>query len=83
MEYSALYIKEARAIEKVKGSLLVTRSVPGIKFEEIVDVQLRSGELKLGKAIDISGETSVIQVFGGVSEVDLVGSRVRCKGETL
>ncbi|MCL0092476.1 V-type ATP synthase subunit B [Dehalococcoidia bacterium] len=83
MEYSALYIKEAQAIEKVKGSLLVTRSVPGIKFEEIVDVQLHSGELKLGKAIDISGEISIIQVFGGVSEVDLVGSRVRCKGETL
>ncbi len=62
---------------------MVTRSVPGIKLEEIVDVQLRSGEIKLGKAIDISKEISIIQVFGGVSEVDLVGSRVRCKGETL
>jgi V/A-type H+-transporting ATPase subunit B len=83
MEYSSLHVKETRAIEKAKGSLVVTQSVPGIKFEEIVDVQLRSGELKLGKAIDISGESSIIQVFGGVSEVDLVRCRVRCKGETL
>lgn len=83
MDYAALYVKEVRAISKAKGSLVVTQSVPGIKFGEIVDVELRNGELKLGEVIDISQEVSIIQVFGGVSEVDLVESRVRCKGETL
>lgn len=78
-----LYVKEAKAVKKAKGALLIAESIPGIKFGEIVDVWLSNGEVKRGQAIDISQEASVVQVFGGVSEVDLIGSKIRCKGETL
>jgi len=83
MDFSSLYVKEGRAISKAKGSLLIAESIPGIKFNEMVDVQLGNGEVKSGQAIDISEEAAIIEVFGGVSEVDLIGSRIRCKGETL
>ena len=83
MTYSSLYVKEARAISRAKGALLIAESIPGIKFGEIVDVWLSNGEVKRGQAIDISREATIIQVFGGVSEVDLIRSKVRCKGETL
>jgi len=83
MTFSSLYIKEARAISRAKGALLITESIPGVKFGEIVDVCLSNGEVKRGQAIDISKEATIVQVFGGVSEVDLMGSKVRCKGETL
>jgi V/A-type H+-transporting ATPase subunit B len=83
MNISSLYIREGRAINKAKGALIIAESIPGIKFNEIVDVQLSSGEIKTGQAIDISEEATIVQVFGGVSEVDLIGGKVRCKGETL
>ncbi len=83
MTLSSLYIKETQAISRTKGALLIAESIPDIKFGEIVDVVLANGEVKRGQAIDISKEFTVIQVFGGVSEVDLVSSRVRCRGETL
>jgi len=83
MNISSLYIREGRAINKAKGSLIIAESIPGIKFNEIVDVQLSSGEIKTGQAIDISEEATIVQVFGGVSELDLIGGKVRCKGETL
>lgn len=83
MQYNPLYIKEARIINKAKGSLLIIQSIPDIMYGEIVEVELANGEIKLGQAIDISKETSVIQVFGGVSEVDLAVSKVKFKGETL
>jgi len=83
MSFSPLYIRETSAIVSAKGSLVITESIPGIKFGEIVDVWLSNGEVKRGQAIDISKQATVVQVFGGVSEVDLVGSTVRCKGETL
>jgi len=83
MKFTSLYVKEARAISKAKGSLLIAKGIPGIKFGEIVDVWLASGEVKRGQAIDISKDATVVQVFGGVSEVDLMGSKIRCKGETL
>jgi len=83
MTFSSLHVKETKAIIRTKGSLLVAESIPDIKFGEIVDVQLSNGEVKRGQAIDISKEVTIIQVFGGVSEVDLSGSKVRCRGETL
>ncbi len=83
MDLSSLYVKEGKAISKAKGALLVAESIPGIKFNEMVEVQLANGEIKSGQAIDISAEATIIEVFGGVSEVDLIGSKIRCKGETL
>jgi len=83
MTESSLYIRETKIINRAKGSLLIAGSISGVKFGEIVDVWLSNGEVKRGQAIDISEEATIIQVFGGVSEVDLSGSRLRCKGETL
>ncbi|MFO8143249.1 MAG: V-type ATP synthase subunit B [Dehalococcoidales bacterium] len=83
MTPESLYVKETRAINRTKGSLLVAESIPGVQYNEMVDVTLASGEVRRGQAIDISNEATIVQVFGGVSEVDLIDSRIRCKGETL
>ncbi|MCK5587040.1 V-type ATP synthase subunit B, partial [Candidatus Bipolaricaulota bacterium] len=83
MELSGLYVREGNAINQAKGALIVAEAIPGTKFNEIVDVQLSNGEIKAGQAIDISENATIVQVFGGVSEVDLKDAQVRCKGETL
>jgi len=83
MDFSSIYVREGKAISKAKGALLIAESIPGIKFNEMVDVHLGNGEVKSGQAIDISEDATIVEVFGGVSEVDLVGSTIRCKGETL
>jgi len=83
MTDSPLYIKETRSFQRAKGSLLIADYIPGIQYGEIVDIELASGEIKRGEAIDISEESTIIQVFGGVSEIDLAGSKLRCRGETL
>jgi len=83
MRFSSLFVRESRAIRRAQGALLILEGIPGLKFGEIVDVWLSNGELRPGQAIDISRDATIVQVFGGVSEVDIVGSRVRCKGQTL
>ncbi len=83
MADTPLYIKETKSFQRAKGSVLIADYIPGIQYGEIVDIELASGEIKRGEAIDISEESTVVQVFGGVSEVDLAGSKLRCRGETL
>jgi len=83
MADNPLYIRETSAIQKAKGSLLIAENIPGVKYGEIVDVILADGEVKRGQAIDISSEAIIVQVFGGVSEVDLKESTLRCRGESL
>jgi len=80
---SPLYVKEGKAINQAKGSLLIAKGIPGVQYGEIVDVKLTNGEIRQGQAIDVSKDAIVVQVFGGVSEVDLAGCSVRYKGETL
>ena len=83
MDLSGLFVREGKAIDKAQGALLVAEPIPGTKYNEIVDVVLANGEVKSGQAIDISEDATVVQVFGGVSEIDLKGTTIRCKGETL
>jgi V/A-type H+/Na+-transporting ATPase subunit B len=83
MDPTGLYVREGREINKAKGALLIAEAIPGTQYNEIVDVVLSNGEVRSGQAIDISEDATVVQVFGGVSEVDLKGSTIRCKGETL
>ncbi len=83
MALSRLSVRETQAINKAKGALLITERIPGVQFGEIVDILLPNGEVKRGQAIDISDVAVVVQVFGGVSEVDLAKSKLRFKGETL
>lgn len=78
-----LSVKELRKVLSAKGSLLFVKSIPGVSYGEIVEVLLESGESRLGQVIDVSRDVTVIQVFGGVSEVNVKTSKVRFKGESL
>lgn len=83
MEAPQLFTRQTKAIAVARRSLLVIESIPGIRYDEIVDVQLGNGELRTGQVIEVGKVTTVVQVFGGVSEVDLLESKVIYKGETL
>jgi len=78
-----LYVKEIRRALSARGSLLFVEAVPGIKYNEVVEITLESGETRLGQVIDVSKDLAVLQVFGGVSEVSTKAARIRFKGETL
>jgi len=83
MDSMQLFTRQTKAISTARRSLLIIESIPGIRYNEIVDVELGTGEIRSGQVIEAGKNTTVVQVFGGVSEVDLLNSRVRYKGETL
>lgn len=80
---SELYVKEVRRALSARGSLLFVETVPGIKYNEVVEITLETGEVRLGQVIDVSKDFAVLQVFGGVSEVNIKKAKIRFKGETL
>ena len=83
MEALQLFTRQTKAISTARRSLLFIESIPGIRYNEIVDVQLGTGEIRTGQVIEVGKETTVVQVFEGVSEVDLLNSKVKYRGETL
>lgn len=83
MERFSLTIRESPKLIRAQGSLLIAEPMPGVKYGEVVEITLASGESKLGQVIDVGREATVIQVFGGVSDVDLKKTVVKYRGETL
>ncbi|MEM1604737.1 MAG: V-type ATP synthase subunit B [Fervidicoccaceae archaeon] len=72
-----------RKLLRAQGSLLAIQTIPGISYGEMVEVVLPNGESRFGQVIDTSKDITILQVFGGVSNVDLEKTRVRLKGETF
>jgi len=83
LEKYSLFIRESPRLLKAQGSLLIAEPMAGVSYGEVVEVVLGSGETRLGQVIDVSRDATVIQVFGGVSDIDLKKSTVRYRGETL
>jgi len=55
----------------------------GIGYGELVEVLSPKGEERIGQVIDVSEETTVIQVFEGTSDLDVKKTAVRFTGETI
>ena len=83
MNSSSLYIKEAKAINQAKGSLLIAESIPGIKFGEIAEVELKTGEVRRARVLEVNRDKALIQLFEGSTGLNVNESRIRFLGKGI
>ena len=48
--------KEYRTIREVVGPLLLVEGVSGVTYDELVEIEQASGELRRGKVLEIDGD---------------------------
>jgi V/A-type H+-transporting ATPase subunit B len=75
--------KEYRTIRDVYGPLVIVEEVAGIKYEELVSVELSNGDTRTGKVLEVDGDRAMIQLFEGTTGVDIHTSRVRFFGRGI
>lgn len=75
--------KEYKTVTEIAGPLMVVEKVRGVKYEELVEIRLASGELRRGKVLEIDGERALVQLFEGAHGVDIQNTRVRFQGRGL
>ena len=44
-------LKEYKTVTEVVGPLMVVEGVEGVKFDELVEIKLHTGEMRRGKAV--------------------------------
>ncbi|MFQ5646433.1 MAG: V-type ATP synthase subunit B, partial [bacterium] len=76
-------LKEYRTIGHISGPLVLVRDVEGIKYEELVEVELPGREVRLGKVLEVNGDTALVQLFEGTSGINADESKVRFLGKGL
>lgn len=56
-------IKEYKTIKEVVGPLMLVEKTENVKYDELVEVRLASGELRIGKVLEVSEDTCLVQLF--------------------
>jgi len=78
-----LILKEYRTVREVVGPLMVVEGVEGVKYEELVEIELHTGEKRRGRVLEINGDKAMIQLFEGSGGINLKNTSVRFLGKPL
>ena len=73
-------IREYRTIEEVAGPLMLVKQVDGVKFDELGEIELPSGEIRRCRVLEVNGRNVLVQLFDSSAGLNLANSRVRFSG---
>ena len=76
-------IKEYRTIEEVAGPLMLVRKVDGVKYDELGEIELPSGEVRRCRVLEVNGSSVLVQLFESSAGLNLANSRVRFSGHGI
>jgi V/A-type H+-transporting ATPase subunit B len=76
-------IKEYLTTSEIVGPLMLVEQVEGVKYDELVEIELTGGELRRGKVLEVDGDRALVQLFEGAWGVGVQSSRVRFLGKGL
>ena len=62
-----MVLKEYRSVTSVVDPLMTVTGVEGVKYDELVEIELQNGEHRLGQVLEIDGNNAVVQIFEGTS----------------
>ena len=75
--------KEYRTITEIAGPLMLVERVEGIKYEELVEIELPNGEIRRGKVLEAMEGKALVQIFEGTSGINIRESKVRFLGKSI
>lgn len=76
-------LKEYKTVSEVVGPLMVVEGVEGVKYEELVEIEIQTGEKRRGRVLEVNGDKAMIQLFEGSSGINLKNTSVRFLGRPL
>ncbi|MCW6653161.1 V-type ATP synthase subunit B [Aerococcaceae bacterium NML191292] len=76
-------IREYRTVEEVVGPLMMVEGVEGVRFNELVEIQLQNGEMRQGQVLEVQEDKAMVQLFEGSSGINLPKTKVRFTGRPL
>lgn len=74
-------IKYYKSIQKVVGPLMAIDNVEGVKYDELVEVQLQNGTIRQGQVLEVEGPHALVQIFEGTGGINMRDSKVRFMGK--
>ena len=70
-------------IAEIKGPLVVVDDVDNAAFDELVEIQTRDGERRLGKVLEVGNGKAIVQVFEGTTGLSVSGTSAKFAGKVM
>ena len=74
---------QIQGLQEINGPLVVLSHVPNVGFDELVQLQLESGEIRTGRVVEAGRDRCVVQVFEGTNGVSLQNTTATMLGHPL
>ena len=76
-------LKEYKTISEVAGPLMIVKDVENVKYNELGEIELSSGEIRKCRVLEIDGTEAVVQLFNSAAGINLATSKVRFLGRGI
>lgn len=73
-------IKEYRTIREIAGPLMMVKNVEGVTYDELAEIELKNGDIRHCKVLEVNGDTAVVQLFENSAGINLADSKIRFLG---
>ena len=75
--------KEYRTISEVAGPLMLVKGVDGVAYNELGEIELKSGERRRCRGLEIDGTNVLVQLFESGAGINLAESKIRFLGKQM
>jgi V/A-type H+-transporting ATPase subunit B len=69
--------KEYRSVRNISGPLLLVEGTSNVKYGEIAEIELETGEIRRGRVLEVNQDKVLLQLFEGSIGLDVKSSKVR------
>lgn len=76
-------LKEYKTVREVVGPLMVVDGVEGVKYDELVEIELANGEMRRGKVLEVNGDKAMVQLYESSAGINLPSTKVRFLGKPV
>ncbi len=59
-----------RGVKEIRGNIMYVEGVTGVGYEEVVHIIGNDGKVRLGRAIDVSENSALVQILGDVEGLE-------------
>ena len=70
-------LKEYKTVTDIVGPLMIVENVEGVKYDELVEIELGTGEKRRGKVLEITQDKAVVQLYENAQGINPKGCKVR------
>jgi len=76
-------LKQYKTIKEIAGPLMIVEGIEGVKYEEMVEVELSDGSKRRGRVLEISEDKAVVQMFEESRGLEVQGAKATFLGKTM